>query len=97
MTVTLTLVTRRDCGLCDDMVDVVRALAADEALALELRDVDEDADLLARYGSEVPVLLIEGRKAFKYRVTAAALRRRVHDERRRRGPSWWQRLMAGAR
>ncbi len=93
----LTLMTRRDCGLCDDMADVVRALAAEESLVLEIRDVDADADLCARYGSEVPVLLIEGRKAFKYRVTAAALRRRVHDERRRRGPNWWQRFMAGTR
>jgi hypothetical protein len=38
-------------------------------------NVDADPALAARYGAEVPVLFIDGRKAVKFRTTEAALRR----------------------
>ena len=44
-------------------------------LTLEEIDVSADAELEKRYGLEVPVLMIEGRKAAKYRVTDTELMR----------------------
>lgn len=88
----LTLLTRRDCELCADMAAVVAAVAADFAAALEEVDIDGDEELRRRHDQEVPVLLIDGRKAFKYRVEAKALRRRLRAERRR---AWLRRLRAG--
>jgi len=38
-------------------------------------DISTDADLEARFGLEIPVLLIDGRKAAKYRVTEGELTR----------------------
>ena len=46
-------------------------------------DVDSDPELVERYGDQVPVLLVNGRKAFKYRVGAGELRARLRAERRR--------------
>jgi Glutaredoxin-like domain (DUF836) len=43
-------------------------------------DVDSAPELQAQYGDEVPVLLINGRKAFKYRLTAKELERRLRRE-----------------
>jgi hypothetical protein len=40
-------------------------------------DVDSDPDLAARYGHEVPVVEVDGRKAFKFRLTADQLLRRL--------------------
>jgi hypothetical protein len=57
---------------------------------LEVRDVDADPDLLARYSDQVPVLLVNGRKAFKYRVSHAALARRLRFEA-------WRRLLPSRR
>jgi hypothetical protein len=34
-------------------------------------DIDTDPQLRTRYNDEVPVITIDGRKAFKYRVDAA--------------------------
>ena len=79
----LTLVTRQDCHLCHEMMAVVREVRSKIPLEMELRDVDSDEDLLLRFGEEVPVLLVNGRKAFKYRVTAKELRQRLDAERRR--------------
>jgi hypothetical protein len=49
--------------------------------ALEEIDISTDPDLEARFGQEVPVLFINGRKAFKYRLTVGELRRRLERER----------------
>jgi glutaredoxin len=76
----LTLYSRADCHLCHDMRAVVDAVGRDVPLALEEVDVDADPALAAAYGAEVPVLCVNGRKAFKYRVDAAALRARLVRE-----------------
>ena len=76
----ITLYSRRDCHLCHDMRVVVEAVAHDVALELEELDIDEDPELTAAYDTEVPVLAVNGRKAFKYTVDAAALRARLARE-----------------
>ena len=48
-------------------------------LTLEVVDISTDAELEARYGLEIPVLLVNGKKAAKYRVTEDALRRLLAD------------------
>jgi hypothetical protein len=88
--VVLTLISRRDCHLCDEMKAIVAEVAAGAELRVEVRDVDEDPDLTRLYGDEVPVLLVNGRKAFKYRVTAVELRRRLGGK-ARGSASWWKR------
>jgi len=87
MDLRLTILTRHGCGLCDEMAAVVGAVAPSFAAAVETVDVDGDPDLQGRHGDEVPILLINGRKAFKYRVEEGALRRRLRAERRRQ---WWR-------
>ncbi len=79
-TMRLTLYGRPECHLCHDMRAVVVALRADVPFELEEVDIDGDPALVAAYGEEIPVLLVNGRKAFKYRVTPAALRARLARE-----------------
>jgi glutaredoxin len=83
MALTVTLITRHDCHLCGEMAAVIEALRGEVGFELEVRDVDADAQLQARYSDQVPVLLVNGRKAFKYRVTPAALAGRLRAEQRR--------------
>jgi hypothetical protein len=59
------------------MKDTIRHVEATIPLDLEEINVDSSAELKDRFGDEVPVLFIDGRKAFKYRVTARELERRV--------------------
>ena len=94
MPVRLTLITRDDCCLCDEMKAIVMPVATDMGAALEVRDVDADPALYARFNDEVPVLLIEGRKAFKYRLTPAALRHRIA---RAEGKPLWRSVLARLR
>ena len=73
----LVLYSRRDCCLCEEMKAVIRQVASREALAFEEIDVDSSPELQARYGDEVPVLFIDERKAFKYRVTRKELEKKL--------------------
>ncbi len=76
----ITLYTRKDCCLCDEMKEVVRRLAGRFPMNVIEVDVDSSAELRRRYGDEVPVLFINGRKAFKVRVTEAELKKRLRKE-----------------
>jgi len=74
---TLTIYSRPGCHLCDEMKGVVKRAMRPMADRVVLREIDisGDPDLEARYGVEIPVLLIDGRKAAKYRVTEDAVAR----------------------
>jgi len=52
---------------------------------IEEIDISTDANLEARYGTEIPVLLLDGRKAAKYRISdlelARLLRARLDEAR----------------
>jgi hypothetical protein len=71
----LTLYSKPGCHLCDEMKKVIDTVSARVPLALEVVDISADEDLMERYGLEIPVLMIDGKKAAKYRVTAAELER----------------------
>jgi hypothetical protein len=59
------------------MKRTIGQVAAKIPLQLEEVDVAGSAELEDRFGNEVPVLFIDGRKTFKYRVTAKELRTRL--------------------
>lgn len=80
MTRRLTLYTRNGCCLCEEMKEVVRQVAGELALEMEEINVDGAPDLKEKYGDEVPVLFIDGRKAFKIRVTEGELKKRLRKE-----------------
>jgi len=74
---TVVLYGKPDCELCDEMKAVVDEVRRTTPFTLEIVDISGDPSLSAAYGLDIPVLTIDGRKAFKYRVEAAALRRRL--------------------
>jgi glutaredoxin len=64
----VTLYTRAGCHLCEEAKQVLAAARRRAEFAYEERDIDADAELRRLYNDEVPVIAIDGRKAFKYRV-----------------------------
>lgn len=69
----LTLYSRRDCCLCDDMKSVIAVVALKIPIEIDVIDVDNADELREKFANDVPVLFIDGRKAFKFRVTAKEL------------------------
>ena len=74
--------SRQDCCLCDEALEQIEAARGAAVFSLEVVDVDPDSALVERYGHEVPVVEIDGRKAFKYRLTTRELLRRLDGRRR---------------
>lgn len=77
------LLTRPGCHLCDQMKAVLdRAM---RGLSLEVREVDisKDPSLEERHGMDIPVLFIDGEKAFEHRVSELELRERLELANRR--------------
>ncbi|HWC98524.1 MAG TPA: glutaredoxin family protein [Candidatus Sulfopaludibacter sp.] len=64
----VTLYTRAGCCLCDEAKHVLAAARDRASFDYEEFDIDADPDLLLRYNEEVPVIAINGVKAFKYKV-----------------------------
>ncbi len=81
----LLLYSRADCELCREMEQVIASELPRFAARLEKIEIDGNAELEARFGQEVPVLFVNGRKAFKYRCTGRELRKRLTRE---LGPRW---------
>jgi glutaredoxin len=64
----VTLYTRKGCCLCDEAKQVLVQARGRAAFDYEEFDVDAAPDLVRRYNDEVPVIAINGVKAFKYKV-----------------------------
>jgi hypothetical protein len=75
--IVLTLYSRPGCRLCDEMKAIVQRVVRSSATPIRIDEIDisTDPDLEARYGVEIPVLLVDGRKAAKYNVTEEGLTR----------------------
>ncbi len=73
----VTIFSKPDCCLCDEAKTNLLAVREDVPFVLEEVDVSQDSRLLDEYGQEIPVIFIEGRKAFKFRVDPKALKRKL--------------------
>ena len=61
------------------MKATVEQVAAPFPHSLEEVDISTDPELESRFGLEIPVLLVDGRKTAKYRITEDALERVLRD------------------
>lgn len=73
----VTLYTRVGCCLCDQAKQVLMTARASAAFDYEEFDIDADPELRRLYNEEVPVIAINGTKAFKYRVDMKEFLRRL--------------------
>ena len=73
----LVLLTKPGCHLCEVMKAVIRPVLEDLGLSLEERDVRATPEGLARYATEIPVLLCGMEVVASGRTTAEAVRTRL--------------------
>ena len=73
----VTLYTRAGCHLCEEAKRVVEAARGRADFDYQEVDIDGDRELRRRYNDEVPVIAINGVKAFKYRVEAKELLKKL--------------------
>jgi glutaredoxin len=68
------LYSARGCHLCERARTTLLEVQADAPFELSEVDITGDAELETRYRERLPVVEIDGRRAFVYHVPAAAFR-----------------------
>jgi glutaredoxin len=71
----VTLITRRDCHLCEAAETTLRRLRDELGFGYAEVDVDGAADVRAEYSDRVPVVLIDGREHGYWRVEEPRFRK----------------------
>lgn len=69
--------SRQDCHLCDVVLEMARGLQAELPFVIESVDIDRDRDLVARYGTRIPVVTVNQREIGVQPVTVQDLRRAI--------------------
>jgi hypothetical protein len=72
----LIVYTRRDCKLCDEAVELLQVYRR-WLPAMQFIDIDQDPNLVAKFGTCVPVVEIDGRVRFRGRINEVLLRRLI--------------------
>ena len=70
----VTLYSRPGCHLCDDARVVVAAVCEELGESFEEVSIDDDPELIRRFGEEIPVTFVDGRQHDFWRVDAGRLR-----------------------
>jgi hypothetical protein len=75
--ISLTFYSKPDCSLCAPFAktieNVIQSKHFRELVTMTYVNIENDTEAFERYHEKIPVLEINGRLAFKYRVTQAEL------------------------
>lgn len=87
--VSIRLLSKPGCHLCDDaraVVETVRSETSERGIATELEELDilQDPGLARRHSEDIPVVLVNGRRVAIWRVDPAKLTAAI--ERAANGP-----------
>jgi glutaredoxin len=66
-----------DCSLCEEAKAVLEPAAARLGFRLRSVDITDDPELEARHRTSIPVVEIDGERAFVYHVSPSMLERRI--------------------
>jgi glutaredoxin len=74
------LYTKDECSLCEKAKEVI--LAVRREIHFDYREVDitGDEETYQEFREQIPIIFVNGRKAFKFHVTAPALAARLRRE-----------------
>ena len=77
MPITLEILTKKDCGLCDEAKIIVDRVLKDYTARLITTDIESDDDLFEQYKERIPVLKINGEEHFVFKVHEITLRKKL--------------------
>ncbi|TNJ36611.1 MULTISPECIES: glutaredoxin family protein [Prosthecochloris] len=78
----VTVYGKPGCHLCEEVMPVIERLRGEYGFVLEEIDVTRDAELQERYRYQIPVICVDGREAFRYRVDEQEFMRLLDEARR---------------
>jgi glutaredoxin len=67
------------CCLCDEVKEKLRRLQASYAFNLREVNILDDPEAQERFKEEIPVVFINGKKVFKYRLDEKQFLKKLHS------------------
>jgi hypothetical protein len=75
--ITIEIMTKKDCSLCDIAKAVVEEVLPDFPAKMILTDIESDPELFDLYKEKIPVGIINGKESFVYKVHETTLRKKL--------------------
>jgi glutaredoxin len=75
--ITIEVMTKKDCCLCDDAKEIIEQVIAEFPVELKITDIESDPRLLERYKEKIPVVIINGEESFVFKVHRTTLRKKL--------------------
>ncbi|MFQ5637907.1 MAG: glutaredoxin family protein [bacterium] len=69
--------SKADCSLCDKAKQVLLEIRDDFNVEIHEIDITKDSSLYEEFKESIPVVFINGRKAFKYNIDGEDLRKKL--------------------
>jgi len=69
--------SRPGCHLCDEAARTIELYRGNIPVVLNTINVESRADLEKRYGTDIPVVMLNGTEAFRHRVNGPELERKL--------------------
>jgi len=60
--------SKKECHLCEEAKTTLQAFARRYPLEICEIDIERDSEANQKYSTEIPVIFLEGRKLFKFRI-----------------------------
>ena len=79
MQIQIEILTKKDCALCDDAKEVVERVLPDFPARLKMIDIESNSDLLEKFKEKIPVVRINGKETFVYKVHEITLRKKLEQ------------------
>ena len=74
------LAVQKGCDLCKQARDTISKVSEDVPFEMREVDISVSEDLTRRYKEDIPIVFINGKKAFKFKVDETEFRKRVRRE-----------------
>ncbi len=76
-TIEVLIYTKHGCHLCDEVKAQLRSLQQSYPFELREQNIVEDAEIYEKFKDDIPVIFINGRKAFKCGINEQEFTRRL--------------------
>lgn len=75
----VTVYSKPGCHLCEEALRTLQMVQKQHRFELEEIDIENDPALLAEYGEQIPVVMLNGTFLFEYAVDEARLRQLLKE------------------
>lgn len=72
--------SKKDCCLCKKAKDLINKVNSEVPFSFKEVDITVCEELFRKYKEEIPVVFINGRKAFKFKVDENEFRKKIRRE-----------------